>query len=90
MANHKSAIKRIRQTAHRNERNTATRSRLRSQIKNFRKAVEAGEKEQVGKLLGPTVSLVDKAAQKGVLHKKKAARVKSSLTIAANKIASTE
>lgn len=83
MANHKSALKRIRQTARRYDRNRATRSRLRSRIKAFQTAVSTDADEAAG-LLGPTISLVDKAVQKGVLHRNKANRMKSSLAKAAN------
>ncbi len=85
MANHKSAIKRIRQTAHRTERHKAHQSRLRTQLKAFRTAASTESEGQVGELLGPTISLVDKAVQKGILHRNKANRLKSSLALAANK-----
>ena len=83
MANHKSAMKRIRQTARRYDRNRATRSRLRSRIKAFRAALST-DAGQADSLLGPMIGLVDKAVQKGVLHRNKANRMKSSLTKAAN------
>ena len=86
MANHKSAIKRIRQTATRTTRNKTHRSRLRSQVKAFRAAAAATSNDEVGALLNPTVSLVDKSVQKGILHRNKANRIKSSLAKAANKV----
>ena len=89
MANHKSAIKRIRQTARRTDRTKAHRSRLRTQLKTFRAAADSGGQEEVGKLLGPTISMVDKAVQKGVFHRNKGNRLKSSLALAANKAASS-
>ena len=85
MANHKSAMKRIRQTARRTARIKAHRSRLRSQVKTFRAAANSGSKEEVGKLLGPTISMVDRAVQKGVFHRNKGNRLKASLTLAANR-----
>ena len=84
MANHKSAIKRIRQTARRYERNRGARSRLRSQLKDFNAAAEQSG-EDAADLLGPSLSLVDKSVQKGILHRNKANRIKSSLARAANK-----
>lgn len=84
MANHKSAIKRIRQSARRYERNKAARSRLRTRLKDFQSAVASNDSHEVESLLNPTVSLVDKAVQKGVLHRNKANRLKSSITKAAN------
>lgn len=90
MANHKSAIKRIRQTATRTARNRTHRSRLRSQVKAFQAAASAGDASKVGELLGPTIGLVDKSVQKGILHRNKANRMKSSLTKAAGRVASAQ
>ncbi len=90
MANHKSAIKRIRQTATRTTRNKTHRSRLRSQVKAFQDATSTGDASEVDKLLGPTISLVDKAVQKGILHRNKANRMKSSITRAAGKVATAQ
>ena len=84
MANHKSAIKRIRQTVRITARHRAHRNRLRTQLKTFRSAVSEKDSARVGELLSPTVSMVDKAVQKGVLHRNKADRLKSSLALAAN------
>ena len=89
MANHKSAIKRIRQTAQRTERHRAHRSRLRTQLKRFRTAVSQKDNGRVGELLGPTVGMVDKAVQKGILHRNKGNRLKSSLCQAANSVSAT-
>ena len=88
MANHKSAIKRIRQTATRTARKKAHRTRLRTQVKAFRAAVAKGDPSEVAAQLGPTISLVDKGVQKGILHRNKGNRMKSSLTAAANEAAS--
>ena len=77
-------MKRIRQTARRYERNKATSSSLRTKLKHFRAVAEADDSNGVGDLLNPTLSLVDKAVQKGVLHRNKANRIKSSLAKAAN------
>ena len=80
MANHKSAEKRVRQTTKRNENNRSNRSKLRTQIKKLRAAVAASDKKESGELLYPTVSLIDKAVNKGLIHKNTAARYKSRLT----------
>jgi small subunit ribosomal protein S20 len=80
MANHKSAEKRVRQTAKRNEVNSRNRSRLRTQIKKLRAAIEEGDQQTAQTLLPQTVSLIDKSVQKGVLHSNAAARYKSRLT----------
>ena len=80
MANHKSALKRVRQTAKRNEQNRSNRSKLRTQIKKLRSAVAGSDKNLSTELLNPTVSVIDKAVNKGLIHKNTAARYKSRLT----------
>ena len=80
MANHKSAEKRVRQTAKRNEINRSNRSKLRTQIKKLRGALASSDKKVSGELLNPTVSIIDKAVNKGLIHKNTAARYKSRLT----------
>jgi ribosomal protein S20 len=80
MANHKSAEKRVRQNAKRKEINRANRGKLRTQIKKLRSAIAHQDKPQSGDLLSPTVSLIDKAVNKGIIHKNTAARYKSRLT----------
>ena len=85
MPNHKSAEKRMRQTEKRRVVNRNNRGRLRTGVKGLRAALEGGEAgEQVSELLPKTVSLIDKAVQKGVLHRNAAARYKSRLTLRAN------
>lgn len=78
MANIKSAEKRIRTSAKRRERNRAVKSKL-------RKAVRAERKSTSKDSLVATVSLVDRAVTKGVIHRNAAARYKSRLTKASAK-----
>lgn len=80
MANHKSAIKRTRQNAKRNEINRGNRSKVRTQIKKLRAAIAGSDKASSTELLNPTVSVIDKAVSKGIIHKNTAARYKSRLT----------
>jgi small subunit ribosomal protein S20 len=80
MANHKSAEKRVRQNEKRNLINRSNRSKLRTQIKSLRNALAHTDKTQSTELLTPTVSLIDKAVNKGLIHKNTAARHKSRLT----------
>lgn len=80
MANHKSAEKRVRQNAKRNEINRSNRSKLRTSIKKLRSSVASSDKTGSVELLNPTVSLIDKAVNKGIIHKNTAARYKSRLT----------
>lgn len=80
MANHKSAEKRARQNVKRNEINRSNRSELRTSIKKLRSAVASQDKKAGGEMLAPTISVIDKAVNKGILHKNTAARYKSRLT----------
>jgi small subunit ribosomal protein S20 len=84
MPNHKSAEKRVRQNEKRREMNRGNRGKLRTGIKKLRAALEAGDAGATKELLPATVSLIDKAVQKGVLHRNAAARYKSRLTTRAN------
>ena len=77
MANHKSALKRIRQTAKRTLRNKYQHKTTRNVIKEIRNATNKKEAE---KLLPTVSSMLDKLAKKNIIHKNKAANLKSSLT----------
>jgi small subunit ribosomal protein S20 len=79
MANHFSALKRARQTERRTARNRANTSRLRTALRDFREILEKGDKAAATKAFPETVSLLDKAIQKGTLHENTAARYKSRL-----------
>ena len=84
MPNHKSAEKRVRQNERRRLINRSNRARLRTSIKNLRTALKGDDANEVKTLLPQTVSEIDKAVQKGVLHRNAAARQKSRLTVRAN------
>ena len=84
MANHKSAIKRHRQSERRRAANRSNLRRLRSQLKKISLALSSKNVDEVKNLLSPTLSLIDKSIQKGVLHKNAAARHKSGLMRKAN------
>lgn len=86
MPNHKSAEKRDRQNARRNEVNTANRTKLRSQVKKLRSALSHGKADEAQALHGATIAVLDKAVQKGILHRNTAARHKSRLTLHVNKL----
>ncbi len=70
----------MRQNAKRKEINRSNRSKLRTSIKKLRTAVAGSDKAASTELLFPTVSLIDKAVNKGIIHKNTAARHKSRLT----------
>ncbi len=86
MPNHKSAEKRDRQNARRKEVNTANRTKLRGQMKKLRSALSHGKGEDAKALHGQTISFIDKAVQKGILHRNTAARHKARLTVHVNKL----
>ena len=79
-----SVLKRIRQTERRALVNRSNRTRVRSAIKRFRSALAAGDAAAAQLLLAPTMSAIDRAIQKGILHENTANRYKSRLTIALN------
>ena len=79
MANTKSAEKRNRQNIQQRERNRAQRSRLRSAIKGLRSAVASGDQAKASELLPQTLGIIDKIAQKKVIHANTASRYKSRL-----------
>ena len=74
MANHASALKRARQNEKRRVRNKAVRTRLRGAIKSVRQALETKDQEAAREALKVAEPIIDKAASKGVLPKRTAAR----------------
>jgi len=80
MANHFSSLKRARQTERRTVRNLSNTSRLRSALRDLRAALANGDKAAAEQTFRTTVSALDKAIQKGVLHENTAARYKSRLS----------
>lgn len=84
MAHHKSAIKRIRQNEKKKLRNQHHRSTLRSTIKIFEQAIQDNKIEEIKTLLRKTLSMIGKAASKGVIPKNTASRQISRLTKKAN------
>jgi small subunit ribosomal protein S20 len=79
MANHVSALKRVRQTETRTEVNRANRTRVRSSLRALREALVKGDVKAAQEQFRTTVSLLDKSVQKGVLHDNTASRYKSRL-----------
>ncbi len=85
MPNHKSAEKRVRQNERRRDINRSNRARVRTSVKKLRGALADGNAQDIKAALPMTMSEIDKAVQKGVLHRNAAARHKSRLTARANK-----
>lgn len=88
MANHKSSAKRARQAEVRTARNRAIKSRTRTAVKAFRTAIE-NKDEKAKELLDLATKALNKAASKGVIHKRTAARSVSRLTQAFKKLATS-
>ena len=80
MASHDSAFKAHRQNIRRREHNRQMRSRLRGALRDIRAAIDAGDPDKVKDALRSTISLVDKMAGKGIIHRNTAGRYKSRLT----------
>ncbi|RLV56608.1 30S ribosomal protein S20 [Aeromicrobium phragmitis] len=79
MANIKSQIKRNRQNEAARQRNKSVRSALKTSVRRFNEAVEAGELDKAQELARETSRRLDKAASKGVIHKNQAANRKSAI-----------
>ena len=79
MANIKSAEKRARQTIKRRAHNMASRSRLRTAMKDVLNAVQSGKKDEAKANLKTAVPVIDSMVNKGIIHRSAAARYKSSL-----------
>ncbi len=79
MANIKSQIKRNRQNEAAHERNKSVKSALKSAVRKFREAAEAGDADKAKELAKVAGRKLDKAASKGVIHKNQAANKKSAI-----------
>ena len=79
MANIKSQIKRNRQTDKARERNKSVKSALKTSIRKFRDAADAGDADQAQTLARTASRKLDKAVSAGVIHKNQAANKKSSI-----------
>jgi small subunit ribosomal protein S20 len=79
VASHASALKAHRQNVKRREHNRALRSKLRTALKDIRSAISANDIAAVKTKLQATVSLIDKMAGKGIIHRNAAGRYKSRL-----------
>jgi len=80
VASHASALKAHRQSLKHREHNRQFRSRLRTALKNVRSAIDGNDKARAKDALREVVSLIDKLASKGVIHRNAASRYKSRLT----------
>lgn len=79
MANSKQAKKRARQNETRRMQNASQRSMMRTRIKKVVNAADAGDKAQADAALKAAIPVIDSMADKDLIHKNKAARLKSRL-----------
>ena len=79
MANIKSQIKRNKTNERRRQRNVAVKSALKTAVRRFRTAADAGDAEAAASALQVASKQLDKAASKGVIHKNQAANRKSGM-----------
>jgi small subunit ribosomal protein S20 len=80
VATHASALKAHRQSLNNRDRNRQFRSRLRGTLKTIRAAIDGNDLTAAKNALKQTISLIDKMASKGVIHRNAAGRYKSRLT----------
>ena len=79
MANIKSQIKRNKQNEKARQRNKAVKSALKTSVRHFREAADAGDQEKAALAMQAAYVKLDKAASKGVIHKNQAANRKSAI-----------
>lgn len=80
MKRHRSALKRARQAEKRRKSNMVYRSRIKTFTKRVNEELKKDDKEKTGKALRQLISTLDKAAQKGIIHKNTAGRKKSRMS----------
>jgi len=80
MPNIESAKKRMRQNEIRRDRNRQRRSQMRTEVKKFRQLLSEQKMDEARELLKDVYAVIDRSAQKGVIHSNTAARYKSRLT----------
>ena len=87
MPNIKSQVKRVKTNEKARQRNKAVKSALRTHVRNFRRAAEAGDAEKATQDAKLANRQLDKAVSKGVIHKNQAKNRKSSISKKLNKLA---
>jgi small subunit ribosomal protein S20 len=87
VAHHASAKKQMREGLKHRERNRRNLSQLKTQVKKLRAALAEGDAEAAKALLQETVSVIDRAAKKGIVHDNAAARYKGRLSKRVNALA---
>jgi small subunit ribosomal protein S20 len=90
LATHKSAVKRHKQSTKRSLRNQTRRTRIKNLTKDVQSAIEAEDQDTAKKALDEAIPAIQKAASKGTIHKRTAARKISRLTRMVNTLQSVE
>lgn len=90
MANHKSALKRARQSEVKRINNKGYKTRVKKAVKEVRTAISDNSVDQAKKSFVKTVSIVQKAASKGVIHRKQASRKISRLATQINQLTASK
>ena len=85
MPNTKSAERRMRNSARKQSHNHSVKSRLKTLERNYQEILKAGKKQDAAQALSNVNSALDKAAKTGVIHKAKADRKKSRLSVQFNR-----
>ncbi len=86
MANHASALKRIRQTKKRSDRNMARRNRIRTYVRRVEEAIAAGDQDAAAAALKDAMPELHRGATKGVMHKNTVSRKISRLAKRVNAV----
>ena len=89
MANHKSALKRARQSETRRLRNIGYKTRVKHAVKEVRTAITNNSTEQAKETLIKAVSIIQKTSSKGIIHRKKASRKISRLARQVNRLSAS-
>ena len=89
MAIHKSALKRAKQNKVRRLRNLSFKTRVKKAVKDVRASVDSNSADQAGENLVKAVSIIQKTASKGAIHRKKASRKISRLARQVNQLKSS-
>ena len=89
MATHKSALKRAKQNKVRRLRNLSFKTRVKKAVKEVRASVDSNSADQAGENFVKAVSIIQKTASKGAIHKKKASRKISRLARQVNQLKSS-
>jgi small subunit ribosomal protein S20 len=86
VANIKSQLKRIKTNEKARQRNKSVKSALKTAVRRFREAANAGDRDKAVELARTAGRALDKAASKGVIHANAAANKKSAMSLRANKL----